>query len=749
MIPAVLLGASGLALANPETNGFTISASTRIGAQAGYYRHYEASQGFAARMGWTGANLASNIPGTVAQAYHDDTLRRINYYRAQAGLPADIVFDATKNTKSQWAAMGLAKHADYILSHNPDVDWAADAAIVADKAAHGTPSWAHQAASAGNISKGSHGPDAVDSFMVDTGNTNSVVGHRRWFLYPRGQEMGNGGIPSTGNLASQASGSCIWVNGNYKASSPATTKVVAWPNAGYVPYNLIPNVINTVGFVGTQKRWSCAYTNGDFSAATVTMTRTSGAGAPASVPVTKETYALFYGDNTLVWRFNSDASIVEPVGSNDISYSVQISGITVTGSPPPEFTTSNGGVSYNYTYTVTTFDPTYLPQSMTLTGSATPPVGLATTYALNSMPESSANRVKMGTLATSAFSEGSVASPTIINNTTTGTLQSAVYWPVNPLVLHLAFPASGADQSFEINRDLVPSNTSALTFDQLFRFFTLGSSLKAEISTNQGGTWAELWNRSGTYYTDLGNSLYWEGAFGAFSIPIPAAYTGKVVRIRFRITNDGGYFPGFDDSYGAFLDNITMTNSQQMTTVSTTALAGNATSFNLTPPSAGTYVMLAQTEFGGTHWFDYGPLKTVTVSAAAPAAIQTWRNTNLGTSTSTGLAADTADKDGDGLANLMEFAFNLNPNTPTVSSPDLPVMTKVGSNMVFVFKPSAAALAGGVTYAVQKSTTLAPGSWTAVVAPQLVIAGGVYTATVPISGAKTYLRLQVTNSLGL
>jgi len=50
------------------------------------------------------------------------------------------------------------------------------------------------------------------------------------------------------------------------------------------------------------------------------------------------------------------------------------------------------------------------------------------------------------------------------------------------------------------------------------------------------------------------------------------------------------------------------------------------------------------------------------VPLPAPSSIGTWRMANFGTATATGIAADTADPDGDGRSNLLEYAFGTNPN---------------------------------------------------------------------------------------
>jgi len=48
-------------------------------------------------------------------------------------------------------------------------------------------------------------------------------------------------------------------------------------------------------------------------------------------------------------------------------------------------------------------------------------------------------------------------------------------------------------------------------------------------------------------------------------------------------------------------------------------------------------------------------------------ALETWRQTNFGVSTNSGNAADSADPDNDGLANLLEYATNSNPNVANAS----------------------------------------------------------------------------------
>lgn len=116
---------------------------------------------------------------------------------------------------------------------------------------------------------------------------------------------------------------------------------------------------------------------------------------------------------------------------------------------------------------------------------------------------------------------------------------------------------------------------------------------------------------------------------------------------------------------------------------------------------------------------------------------ETWRQTHFGTFSNAGNTADAADFDLDGLPNLLEYAFGLNP-TQGVSRA-LPVPQVNGSNYVLSFTQPVGV--SGVTYGAEWSTTLAPGSWVSIpntgTAPQ-------YTYSVPLSGnSQVFVRLKV------
>jgi hypothetical protein len=130
----------------------------------------------------------------------------------------------------------------------------------------------------------------------------------------------------------------------------------------------------------------------------------------------------------------------------------------------------------------------------------------------------------------------------------------------------------------------------------------------------------------------------------------------------------------------------------------------------------------------------------INTSAPPLSAIQTWRQTHFGTTANAGDAADTFDFDRDGVPNLVEFAFGLDPKSG--GSLQLPQAQLQGDNFVVTFQQAAGV--AGVVYAAESSPSGAAGSWTNV--PDTG-AGAQHTFSIPTLGkARILLRLTVTNT---
>ena len=280
----------------PEEFGPWTDTQDRQEVVAFYQIEYLASEGI--DSGWTG-NVGSCVAGSTTAAFKEAILRRLNYFRAMAGVPALDGFLADYNNKAQAAALMMS--AEGSLSHSPGSSWACYTTA------------GSEGAGSSNLYLGVYGPSAISGYILDPGSGNYPVGHRRWILYPQSKNLGTGDIPpSSGYSAANA----LWVfdTANMWGPRPATREAyVAWPPPGYVPYQVVYD------------RWSFAYAGADFSGASVVMSKNG-----SSLGLTVQPVVNGYGENTLVWEPNDNFS-ASP--SADVSYEVTINNVVINGSP--------------------------------------------------------------------------------------------------------------------------------------------------------------------------------------------------------------------------------------------------------------------------------------------------------------------------------------------------------------------------------------------------------------------------------
>lgn len=262
---------------------------------------------------WTGS-IEGCLVGDIAPRYRQGIQDRVNYFRAMAGVPATITFDSTLSGKTQSAALIMS--ANGALSHAPPSTWRCYSAAGAEGAGRS------------NLFLGVRGPDAITGFMQDVGHSNDMVAHRRWILYPQTQQMGLGDVPATG--AHQDAQALLVLDAHTWDARPVTRDdFVAWPPAGYVPYPVV------------FARWSFAYPGADFSAATVGMRR-----GQAAIAVQQAAPRSGYGENTLVWiPVGMESGDAWPQPTADTAYTITIEHVLIDG------------ISRDFTYTVTVFDP--------------------------------------------------------------------------------------------------------------------------------------------------------------------------------------------------------------------------------------------------------------------------------------------------------------------------------------------------------------------------------------------------------
>lgn len=166
--------------------------------------------------------------------------------------------------------------------------------------------------------------------------------------------------------------------------------------------------------------------------------------------------------------------------------------------------------------------------------------------------------------------------------------------------------------------------------------------------------------------------------------------------------------------------------------------ANGSSTFKMTflPTAAGTRV--ATLHIASTS-ITNNPFNITLTGTGMATTLQAWRQSNFGSEDNSGDGADLNDFDNDGLPNLVEYAFGLNPQLGDTGL--LPQAQQSGGNFVTSFTQAAGVT--GITYGAEWSSTLLSDSWTPVAdtgtPPQ-------HTFSVPgASSPQLFMRLRVSS----
>jgi autotransporter-associated beta strand protein len=179
-----------------------------------------------------------------------------------------------------------------------------------------------------------------------------------------------------------------------------------------------------------------------------------------------------------------------------------------------------------------------------------------------------------------------------------------------------------------------------------------------------------------------------------------------------------------------------------------TNLIGNlaGTTYSDTTVTNGTtyyYVVQAKNSSSNLSGANSNEVSATPVAGPAHTALQTWRFEQFGVYDDTGavLAGDTEDFDGDGLANLLEYALGTN---PTVANAN-PVTVAKSGNFLTLTYPRRSPVDAALTYTVQASSDLAAGFAAGGGTTNTVGSTSTYTDNVSVStaGTRRFLRLSV------
>lgn len=234
--------------------------AVRLAAIKLYEDYYVASKSLTADSAWSGDEPSCNA-GMVPQATMDKIFKRLEYFRKAAGLNNTVSENATKSEKAQKAA--LMMHANGTLDHYPPESWKCFSAE------------GKQAAGSSLLTQYKNA-EAIDSYIRDYGSNNGPVGHRRWLLWPKLQEIGIGNTNQT---------NAIWVLGNAGTPPEDAPEFIAWPPEGYSPKQF------------AYQRWSFSIDGADFTSTTISMKDKDN----QSVSLSVEELDTQFGDRTIVW----------------------------------------------------------------------------------------------------------------------------------------------------------------------------------------------------------------------------------------------------------------------------------------------------------------------------------------------------------------------------------------------------------------------------------------------------------------
>jgi hypothetical protein len=633
---------------------FTVDAQDRNDVVSFWHGVYQASEGYQDRHGWTdnGGNYEASSPytgaaGFMSVAFVADVERRLNFFRAQCQVPAgarlntgatvftevaDLYIPAagtTKATAAQQAAYMAIRTYGYSLNgviypplgdseagfiHNP---------LQAKCVAWTTAAW--NANYHGNVGHGFYGPGAIDSYMAENvtnsaGGENSAAGHRRWALHPSATNYATGDTPGSfdpSNGKSRPPSNVLYVSQNPAETAVVTDRFVAYPAAGFFPAPL------------NSRYWSLSYPGAGFASATVTMTTASG--ALVSSPI--RTRGGGFGHPAIVWEV-CDAAAATSV-SADTQYNVTVAGMTGTGVPS------------SYSYAVTLINPNQLTADQCLFGANMPATTTAASYLLTPPSKAEAIQVNCFQPVATTWTEGAEDSPTpkVIASTASSydflSKKTFASYPGFPITgaksFRLTFPVTydprlnGApEQSFALDRDILPGASAKLNFKYRRGYMTPSSSLVVETSSDGGVCWVQLGSAiPGS--ANAQNQLVVDPS--AISVSSTLAPASVPIKVRFRyfaplraavVADQLDYLYDWRTvPTGIFIDDISTTNCQWLDLKKTNELGTTATSFAFNSTSAGVALtnnlelrLRMRTKLGN-RWMPYGPMKGLTLSAAA------------------------------------------------------------------------------------------------------------------------------------
>lgn len=602
------------------STGFSVNNQDRNDVVSFWHAVYQASEGYENRVDWKGNYSGKN--GSTSSDFVDDVERRLNYFRAMSGVRSDVevssrstvTIDPTDEHKPSAGTLRseAAQDAALMLVRNYNPQTGADPALT-----HNPPSdlvgWSPAAWNAnakGNFAFGVYGPGAITEYMIEqlsystaTSSWNSLVGHRRWNLFPNATKFATGDQPG-------ASSSLPPTNVFYVLQKPSemleeASGFVAYPAAGFFPAEI------------NSPYWSLSREGADFAFASVKMTDASG----NSVPIVNTKKSNDYGDPAIIWQVGAAANIRSV--ARDTTFNIQITGI------------GGRGIPTSFAYSVTLINPNLLTTNQQIAGASSVRPSASSSYTFSAPAGAEGVLVEAARKSSTRWTENA-ENPGKSNVTDGTTGNYPLVAKISSILgfsgvtgsrsFNLTFPSSYdlitrgvPDQSFEINRDLIANSNAKLKFQFRRGYMTRSSTLAVETSSDGGATWKVLGDSiKGVNDNQIDIAL----TSVTRSLPMSA----DPIRVRFRYFTRGGSIYTHEATpkapTGIFIDEIKTTGCDWLEQKKVNVLPVATTQFTLQSSTIGTSLkkgdewrLRMRTKFGGK-WFQHGPSKKVTVTGS-------------------------------------------------------------------------------------------------------------------------------------
>jgi hypothetical protein len=246
-----------------------------------------------------------------------------------------------------------------------------------------------------------------------------------------------------------------------------------------------------------------------------------------------------------------------------------------------------------------------------LSGSSSPSVNQGNSYVSTGVPAATGYELESARLQTFA-GEGAENGLAAVATNASGTypVRSTDLTASGSYAFHLAHPTQ-VSQSVTLNSALLLGTNCQLSFAKLLGLASVAQTARAQISTNDGASWFNVWSQAG-------NNTWGESSFTTVNVSL-SAYDGRVIRLRFTYEATGPHYSNTDSGAGFYFDDIAISGARELLSPITNVFAGTTLSF--TPANSGAWSLRSRA-LVGTRRLPWGPLLQVT--AVAPAPVVRW-----------------------------------------------------------------------------------------------------------------------------